>query len=87
MSATKDMLFDCFDSGVVPVDPKDVAVWAESVGSILDGMPMTHRHEGRFGPVDVPVIPLTVAQRVSELLPETHDTLGWMLDVFAEARL
>lgn len=90
MGAVKEAMMECLDAGVVPVNPESVGLWAEQLGDradILAGMPMQHRINGRLGPVDVDVIPITVAFRIGQILPETHDELGWMLDVFVEARL
>lgn len=90
MSATKDLYIDCLESGVVPVEAKSLAKWAEKLGDkarILSGMPMTHRHQGRRGPVDVDVIPAGVAAMIVDAIPEANEQLGWMLDAFAETYL
>lgn len=90
MGAVKEMMMDCFDSGVVPVEESSVGLWAGMLGDradILAGMPMKHRHDGRRGPVDVSVIPIVVAAQVVAIVPEAEDELGWMLDMVAESHL
>lgn len=90
MGAVKEAYSECFAAGLVPVDHRRLREWAEKLGDeahIISGMPMTHRIEGRFGPVDLDVIPVTVAFRIGELLPETYDELGWLVDCFAEQYL
>jgi hypothetical protein len=90
MGAMKEVMIDCLDSGVVPVEAKRIGEWADQLGDnakILNGMPMKHRYEGRYGEIDVDVLPVSVAFRVGELLPDTYDELGWMIDSFLETRL
>lgn len=90
MGAVKEAMMDCLDMGYVPADAKRVGEWAGKLGDkarILDGMPMQYRYEGRFGETDIDVLPMSVALRVGELLPETYDELGWMIDCFLETRL
>lgn len=90
MGAVKESMMDCMDMGYVPADAKRVSEWAEKLGDkayILDGMPVQYRYEGRFGEVDIDVIPLSAALRIGDLLPETYDELGWMIDCFLETRL
>lgn len=78
MGRMKEMMMDCLDAGVVPVDPSSVASWAERLGEkagILDGMPMQHRFED----IDVDVLPVSVAEMVGDMLPDTFDELGRMI--------
>lgn len=89
MSATKDMIFDCLENGVVPVNNGAVGRWAARLGrdaSILDGMPMSHSFETRWGEtIEVPVIPVAIAKRIGQILPDTHDCLGWLVELGEEA--
>lgn len=84
MGRVKEMMMDCLDAGVVPVDPRSVASWAERLGDdagILDGMPMQHR----FDDIDIDVIPLGVAEIIDDMLPDAFDELGWMIQCYEEA--
>ena len=90
MGAVKEMYYDCLAAGVVPVEASSVGLWAERLGDkarILAGMPMKHRHDGRRGPVDVDVIPATVAAMIVKEIPEADEELGWFLDELAEMYL
>lgn len=88
MGAVKEMLMDCLDDGFVPASERSIAEWAGKLGEdagVLSGMPLSHTYENRWGePIEIPVIPVAVARTVGELLPETHETLGWMLDLTTE---
>lgn len=84
MGRVKEAMMDCLDAGVVPVDPRSVASWAERLGEhsgILNGMPMQHR----FDDIDIDVIPLGVAEIIDDMLPDTFDELGWMIQCYEEA--
>lgn len=90
MGAVKEMYMDCVEAGVVPVEASNVGLWADRLGdraSILTGMPLRFRHNGRRGPVYIDVIPAIVAAMVVKALPDTNDELGWMLDEIAEKHL
>lgn len=85
MGRVKEAMMDCLDAGVVPVDPRSVASWAERLGEnrrILDGMPMQHRIGDEL---DVDVIPIEVAEIIDDILPDTFDELGWMIQCYEES--
>jgi hypothetical protein len=86
MGAMKDLLMDCAEHGFVPVNPASLEVWSQRLpADVLDGMPLTHYVENRWGElVPVEVLPISVARRVGKLLPETHDELGWLIECFEE---
>lgn len=88
MGRVKEAMMECLDAGVVPVDPQSVALWAERLGAdagILSGMPMQHRIDLRGDPIDVDVIPVSVAERIAKALPDTFDSLGWMIECYRES--
>lgn len=88
MGRVKEVMMDCLDAGVVPADPQSVASWAERLGEhrhILDGMPMQHRVDCRGDEIDVDVIPVEVAEIIDDMLPDTFDELGWMIQCYEES--
>lgn len=89
MGRVKEVMMDCLDAGVVPVDARSVASWAERLGEhsgVLDGMPMQHRVDCRGDQFDVDVIPVGVAEIVDDMLPDTFDELGWMIQCYEESQ-
>lgn len=90
MGRMKDVMIDCLEAGVVPVDPSSVASWAERLGDdadILNGMPMQHAVDCRGDVIELDVIPISVAESIGALLPDTFDSLGWMIECHRESKL
>lgn len=89
MGAIKEMLYECHQLGLVPVEAKRIDEWRKRMGpthgAVLDGMPLTHYYTTRQGEsVPLDVLPVGVARQVGRLLPDTHDELGWMIECFEE---
>jgi hypothetical protein len=90
MGMMKEAMMECHDAGLVMVDEGFAIPFVENAAArdLLVGMPLTHTITNRWGePVEVPVIPVTVAVRLEALFPEElENTIGWQLDMIAEAR-
>lgn len=89
MGAVKEMMMDCLDHGFVYVDPEVVQEWRARLSKrdrcVLEGMPVQHPFTTRSGEVvHVDVLPIPVARHLGRLLPDTHDQLGWMIDLHTE---
>lgn len=90
MGRMKDVMIDCLEFGVVPVNPRSVASWAERLGPnacILNGMPMQHTVDCRGEAIQLDVIPVSVAEAIGDILPDTFDELGWMIQCHEESHL
>lgn len=90
MGMMKEAMMECHDAGLVMVGEDFAIPFIENTEArdLLAGMPLTHTITNRWGePVEVPVIPVEVAVRLESLFPEElENTIGWQLDMIAEAR-
>lgn len=86
MGAVKEMYADLAEHGLVFAEHQSVEEWAGRLGSsrvILDGMPLEHPFVTRSGEViPVPAIPIGVAREIGRILPDTHGSLGWLVECF-----
>lgn len=78
MGRVKELLHECIEDGFVPASKQSVAKWRESIGKSLDGLPVSREYLG----IDVDVIPVEVGRAITELLPESYDELGWLIEAF-----